>query len=590
MRKLLSTALLFLLPFAAHATVPEIPVNGIDDGASSGTAGACPADYMDAVIGSGCDLQWPATFRDGTTNYDRDGDLYGDGGSGFLSDGDCDDDDPTMYPGRLDESGCPAGQYRTCQSNGTFSSCAALSAFCDYRIDPGSGNDSNDGSYANPWASFGMISGGATGAPVGAVTPSAGDVICLTGSTDATTQFTDDVGLVHMRITGAGGTSGNKITIIRLPSSTAKIRASAGTVLRNFDADYIKLVNIEYSITNSGGRSVVEGFGVDGLELEGGHCYGSSGNGDNNWACFKCDGCNFTSVHHSYFINPIRATGNEENVSAIHNLDDGGVEGEGHYHYANTFHWDTAATSGNRVLRQKHGYINGATDAGDDGFRFYFARATNFFEFAQVDVSKLRMKYSIGYCDSLTPCAILDVNHDPYTTEDNEVEYNTWINATSFGWRLSDYASGAKLLWRRNVIVDNKSGSYATEDGIVRMDPYGTDAEKAQAESVTAFVADYNTYYGTTITPKFGYFAENGDAGGQYEFAAWQSNTGLDTNSHVEDPSHNAQYEPTATNSFNRGWLGDTPSLSPGGGGGGGGGTVKTTAVGSFPKQRWKIR
>lgn len=139
--------LALLVPSVAFA-LPEICGNGIDDDSTGGDA-ACDFTFGDH------------TFPD----EDRDG--YVDSGSGEASGGpasygflgiDCDDGDRNMYPGIHTTTGCTGSDYKTCQADGTFTSCQS-GPLCErgtcYYVDPTSGNDTTgDGSFGSPWASM----------------------------------------------------------------------------------------------------------------------------------------------------------------------------------------------------------------------------------------------------------------------------------------------------------------------------------------------------------------------------------------------------------------------------------------------------
>lgn len=588
----------------ASAANPEVPANGYDED-GSGTAGACPAGEMDAVWDGGCDALLPATFADASTNFDRDGDGYGIGGSGYIGDVDCDDTNPHIFPGTYSEVGCSAGEVKECLPSGSYASCVDTDTICDYYVDSGSGSDANPGTKASPWESIGMFSGGATNAPAGAVTPSPGDTLCLVGNTDHTTQFNPSIsGIPQIFIFHTvSGTSGNPISIRRLPGHTGKITAATGVFVYTELTDFYAYHNLEVSITDTAGKSAFDFNESDDIEVDRCRVYNTEGDGDDNFGGFFFRIGNRTNVHHSSCHNIDANTGNVENVGCIVNLDDGDTNNSGadHYHYANSCQWDAPGTIGAQgpsCIRRKHGLSGGPDEAGVDGYRIEFNRSLNANNFIHDNASKLRARYNLVVCDPATPfqCRTAYMNKDVYEMEDNRFENNTFVGTESLHWRLNDYTTASQLAWTGNVFESDRFGYVPDEGGIAAIDPYGSGADETQLEAIGALEADDNTYYNPSIPVEFSYFATN-RGGALLNFANWKTETGQDAASHEEDPVLNAAFEATSVNSRDRGWLSfhvtgvvptitaistsqSSPALSGTMGGLGAGPTVSVTVAG----------
>jgi len=188
LRQLLAL-LIFTLSLSVRAeALTDVCGDGWNNVANAFVFGACPVGYINAQTGVGCDKL--------CLGLDADGDAYATTGlmpwgNGLPLGSDCDDTNPGIYPGRTTTSGCPVGEFRTCQVAGTYDACQPIANFgstlCTnrYYIDPVAGNNANPGTFASPWADQRMFSTNDVN-PGGHHAPVAGDCFIYKAGTNAT--------------------------------------------------------------------------------------------------------------------------------------------------------------------------------------------------------------------------------------------------------------------------------------------------------------------------------------------------------------------------------------------------------------------
>lgn len=153
--------------------------------------------------------------------------------------------------------------------------------------------------------------------------------------------------------------------------------------------------------------------------------------------------------------------------------------------------------------------------------------------------------------------------------------HNTWVGSPAinlYGVEGNIPTSGF-LDFRNNVVVDNAS-LYNIDRGIIRLAPYGSDADYRTAVAPQNLVFDQNVYFnpGASSAPRWNIFSANGGEfgvlGGLLDFADWQAlgtswPQGLDRHSLVADPQLDASYMPTNPAAADAGWLSsDEPRLT----------------------------
>ncbi len=573
------TLLAFLFVAEASAAVPELPGDGVDNGTSSGTAGSCPGGYADAVYGTGCDLLAPGLDKD-RDGYTSDGSM----GAAGVTQKDCDDTNKRIFPGRHRKGACSGSDYQTCQPSGAYTACLtgplneATGSGRAYYVDCGAGNDTNPGTYASPYLTLGKLSGGADGTPPGgAVTLVAGDVVYVIGSTACTTTFNGNIGGFSVPVllsSYADGTSSNPIRIKRYPGSTALLTVTNGSAFYIL-GDYWKVEDFQGSTTYSSSikTGFVVGSGANYIEAVNNYVTSAPGHGDYNHGGMYFGHSNFTNIHHNFIGEPTVSTGTLENGAGLFWLDDEDIgEGQGHSATFNTIYYNSYSNTVNSSCwRTKHGVD--LEDAGASGHTIAYSTCVNPRRVLALNGSGVRATRLLAYTDGAGNDASTSVQSvariwvDGFTTphEDNRISYSTFINFSMLNWSEPAYSSAAeKLTFNNNVIVDNDA-TYGTgnSEGIISIDGYGSDAQLSTLLSQGSLAINNNCYYNASAGLSFSFFNQpagfghgpSGAGGGDYNFAGWQSATGQDAASFVQNPTFDTYYRSTAANCANKGFL-----------------------------------
>lgn len=237
---------------------------------------------FDTVCGAKVDSgSGASTSCSGKDDKDRDG---------YASTVDVDDTDRDIFPGVYRT--CGSDGYQVAQSDGTWASCTenATTPLCEatgsgncYYIDPDSGSDSNDGSYASPWETFDKLKyySDSGDRPAGWVGFSAGDAVYLFEDTDQSTYgsyYTTGGGVgtsvVGMRL--MSGTLANPILIKAYPGQSVEFNPTSTqdtadySIFYILQSDYVYVSGIE--IDGSNGH---RGNGIAFVELDGGKAIGN---------------------------------------------------------------------------------------------------------------------------------------------------------------------------------------------------------------------------------------------------------------------------------------------------------------------------
>lgn len=581
----------------AFATVPEIPADGVDNGTSSGTAGSCPAGYADAVYSVGCDLLLPG--------HDKDNDGYTDDGSlgwAGTTQTDCDDTNRTVYPGIHRKGSCTGSNYQTCQTSGSWNACqtgplceATGSGVCKY-IDCGSGSNANTGTYASPYLTWGKVSGGSAGTPPASpYTLQPGDVVYLIGTGTCSTAFSSIVGgLAHDVIFEArsAGTASNRITLRRYPGVTA-LMTGTNTLPFAIFASYYTVDGFKGNTTYSSAfkTSFVYSRDASNLIISNLNVTGVAADGDYNNACVQFDHSSGNTVRNNYLGECKQATGNVDNIAAIGILDDSGLgEGANHASYGNTIYYASPSNTLNGSgIYGKHG-VN-FSETGANGHQFHHNYIVNARRVINWGSSGLRASRLFAYHDgpgfetstSTQGVLLLSPLGGSNSHEDNRIEDSTFVNFSMVYWQEPTYGSALEKLTLDNVVIVDNATAYVAgnNEGIISIDPYGSDAQKTTLESGAGRLAiNNNCYYNAGLTLNFSYFnmtsgggghGPAGNAGADYTFANWQTNTAPDQDlqSFVTNPTFDMYYRATVASCLDKGWLLTSEEAGAGVSGGG---------------------
>lgn len=570
-RKLLISILLLSTPAIANGAAPEICGNGIDDvlatgGAANGTRGSCPANFMDttnATISNSCDRKCPGIDVD-DDGYNSDGTI----GTAGLAYKDCDDNARDIRPLEYTAKGCSAGNFRQCLTNGTYSACtpdplceATGTGVCKY-IDFTSGNDSNAGTFASPYLTWGKVAGGSPGSPPASpYSLNPGDVVYIKGAGASTATYNDGTRVVLINLTRAG-TLANPITIKQYPGAIASASNTGGVgVYFSSTAVYTNVKGVilatDRGATNNGSAFLL--LQSNNNEISDNYVSSMTGHGDNNDACIYANNTHDTYIHHNYLKDCKMGTGNADNLSAIKILDDtGSAAGANHRIKWNTEWWSTySATNNGACFHQKHGTT--LAETGANGLQYAYNSCVNYRNGLRLVGAGVRATYNTFWSDPVAENGrIFDDSATGVNNAGIRIQYNAFLSGSMIHWNWPYYSGAESILFDHNVVVDTDSAYAAgNNEGVLSMDGYGSDAQKTTFESGTYLAANFNCYYCPNATCVFSYFGDNsgaghgpsGPSGGNYSFATWQSVTVTprqDQSSFMENPNLDSNQEAQA--------------------------------------------
>lgn len=569
---LLTVAALLLLAGNGWAQSPEWCGNGIDDplatgGSANGTKGSCPSGYIDAEIGNGCDKLCSGVDQDGD-GYTSDG-TTGRSGTTLR---DCDDADRRVIPNEYapDSFSSPTG-YKYCDgSTGSFGSVTlnATTPLCEatgtgkcYYVSASGSNSNNCESYSAPCLTLGKFGGGGGGSPPSSpITLAAGDVVYILGSSNLTTQYANAVASQVQLSSASDGTSSNLITLKRYPGATAALVSTGGQILDFVNSpsaiSYWKFYDLAISNGSSAGTYPVGAAGSSNLTFSRVYVYDSGLNGDNNNHCIYLRNTRHSKIRNSYFKECKRSSGNVQNTGAVIWMDEAGSgDGVGHEFRTSTIWYAVSdSTVNGRCARTKHGVT--AADTGAAGHPIVQITCLNPGEAILWNSSGLRLQHSRFWCED-SDCGAVAFNDGDAagTHEDNEVTNNTFYNIKGLYWRLPTYNGIEQVTFSQNCMRDARSSYVAGNwEGIIAIDGYGTDVQKATFENNGYLSTSENCYYNPNTSLVFSYFSINtgasDDEGGNYTYAQWRALTKPDATA--------LNYDAT---SFNESWSVDSDSL-----------------------------
>lgn len=525
--------------------------------------------FGNEVCGSGVDEDASGTDLacDGS-DTDRDG---------FASTEDCDDTNRNIFPGRHTNVGCADGQYKTCQTNGTYTSCQNLSSYvCDigsgntYFISPSGSTSGGCGAYGAPcdWRCFSNSALSCYHAPA------PGD--CLVMRSGVYNSSWSSGGTTRMfYISNKDGTSSQPIMLTGAPGDGVVSIEGVGVSPTQVvpvsidDSNFwiVRDIEVHGGYSNAG---IFMNGGTD-AEVFGTRVYDIDGNSDNNVSGIKLTAAHRSYVHHNEsFDNYERAQPTDENNSQIIWFDSD---------YINTYDNVTYTTShspaGGYGIKVKHAGVNGGNaikrniimnmgKAGIASSQPKFTISQNYLE----DCNEENLGNSILIADLGGQSDMSEIS----------LEFNTIVNGPFIQFDpTTDYAAISKpsLLARRNIVIDNRPTTYFSDgsDGFVRIRNYGNNTLYDDVVGQEKFRFRENCYHQSAGTAL--YFSVFGDAGSgnkgatyanysAWAAAAFTGNTGginsgelYETNSYNVNPVLNQYGKATATQCAIAGWNND---------------------------------
>lgn len=553
---------IFFLVSTAYAA-PEICGDGRDND-NSGVFGSCPVGEVNAMCGTGCDKLCD------TNRIDADGDGYGvDGlapwGAGKLAGKDCDDTDIQIYPGAPTIKGCAVGNFRTCQTDGTYSVCSPLSTFCPAGcsicryFNKNTGNNSNPGTFASPWRDYLMFTSYYSGGdePPGYFNITAGSTACFietggatysdtynyNGETRGLTIRNKNCGSGRCKVIGLPGTRFN----IDLPGTVGSPIA-ATTVWASNNWEFINF-KLSGNYTASGAFATDDS--LSGLKIENACIQNNSTIRGSNGS-----GIQLNAVTTNTELNLVVL---EDNFDPILNTDNQNII---IFRAENLKMW--AIQSGYSTFVRN---TNGSTFTRGDGIKFKHANPTSSFTLLGSNIQNAGTgimtgagNHTIRYNNFDTvnwAYGTLDVGGPTFQVGTKLFSNNTITNgAYTFidvnkGWNLagtpaSDICTGDVVItpwvFENNLIVDNIA-SYGGDTNFIKISPYGPDVLFTDV-SPTKLIYNTSCMFNPITALSMGKFSSNngnltcsgrGILGATYNFTDWQAQT-HDTTSFNTNP------------------------------------------------------
>lgn len=466
---------------------------------------------------------------------------------GFLAGADCDDNNKNVYPGiSVACEAPPCGQgTRSCQSDGTFSSCSCTPT-CEangggscYYVSATSGALGNPGTWASPWKTIqNFVSYYESGhAPANHVRPGPGDVVYfMSGVYSHTYDYNGQRRALFLR--GIHGTPSAPIVVKAYPGQQAIIEPDQHAEgIYILQSSNIILEGFEVRKAWQSGVRVEESSNVEARNL---WIHDTDGIDSDNVAGFHSLDVENLELHHSLLHDNYDHT----------NDDTGGMKtensrnmvlfrgGDARIHH-NTFYQspplNDPKTGGCITYKHAANQMGSVFEVAYNTFRNCWFTAVG------SGTSGTRIHHN------------LIINSDPIvfrnnggTTRlaDNIVEYNTIVGGTGLSYEpTNEFFPIGDMIFRNNIVVD--SGTYGQERGMVTVHPYGSD--ELYDQSVGKMSINSNCYYNESNEPRWSLFADNDNAsmdkGGIYNISEWRA-LGFDTSSQVVNPQLSSTYIP----------------------------------------------
>lgn len=489
------------------------------------------------------------------------GDVDGDGYTSSGSEKDCDDTKRYVYPGITTIEGCSAGQYKTCQSDGTFTACANISSYDPatgsgntYWVDDAETDCSGAGTYADPEDYRCHLNSGMSGY-VGLV---AGDHVIFKCGTYNTTWSSGPARMLYLF--NKDGTSSDQIVFENEPGCAwweagygngvlfdgQGTSPNAVNVVDLGDSDHVQIKGFEVDGTGNYSTIGIKHAGGTGGRIHGNYVHNIDGEAGDNLTCIYSVGTsNFRIDHnkaHSCYelADPDNSNNDcfitmdsESNIELDHNdCRGGGVQGYGN------------------CIKSKHGGIgaSGVTVEIHDNICYNFRQkgiVMGCIDNLHVYNNFLHTTGTVKGSGSLgQSLEVRDGGGGDDECDGVLIENNT-IYGGAFGIfdPTDDYASfgNPAVTLRQNVVVDTYDTAYnsGAADGFLKMWETGSDADYTALVAGGRFVMEDNCFYNTEgVNLRFGIFGDNGSTslGAYYTTYAALASAALFGTNYNEDP------------------------------------------------------
>jgi hypothetical protein len=540
----------------------EICGDGVDNGESSGTKGSCPTNYVDALVGDGCDL-----LCVGTVDKDRDG-FNSDGtlGSYGTTDTDCDDTNRMIYNGSQRDCGTDGTQ--TCQSDGTWTDCAegelceATTGKCYYVS--ATGTTSAAGTYADPF-SINCVKHYLSGAPGCNVSLAPGDYVYFMGGTyNSQYSWGDKTATL---VNYANGTEGNPITFKAYPGETPIFSTGCSDpdtcyILYSEYKDYVKLEGLTFTGGYGSGIVIVSG---EGWEIERNILYDIDGYANYNQSALAFVSGGSPSANHHIHHNIMYdnydrdvpadpGLNNNSHILFMGNDSHTGTQEVDHNVIFNTVldADETSPENGGRCIKTKH-----SNDSLTDLHIHHNIFGKCFGGGYYGEYSHVTSEYNIVMDSDLC----MTVDGDSPVFKDIIFRNNLCIDSDKMFIDTVVYTGTPTDVNINNNVIKSNS-DYDSGDlghrGIVAISPYGSDANYDIFIDGGILNFSGNCYYNEDVSGiKFQVYSSGSATQKQsYEsLATWSSGVVGETGAVEEDPVFNANNEPTSTNCAGMGWI-----------------------------------
>ena len=491
---------------------------------------------------------------------------------GFWASGDvqldCDDNDKWIFPGV--QRTCGSDGTQTCQTDGTWSSCAegeldeSTGTGTAYYIDATSGNDSNDcltrATACAGFLKFTYYSNPAS-QPAGYYGLDAGDVLYLMNGTYSDWYDVENSwGNRMLMLRFVDGTEANPIKIKAYPGQTPVVDGDDGdnpvgerTMFQFEGVDYVHVSGLEFRDSNGNGIYYDTGTGAEvsnmymhDIEVE------ISPSGAAGVVKFvQMDG----TIHNNLIGDFADVGGGGRNNVGIRVFyKDVNIRN-------NTIWNDVAfddATSG-ECIQAKHGSQDptGALEVTEN----VIIGCSNTYAVASASPNTAIERNLILRTKN---CIVLQDVGGP-AQQKNSVVRNNYCEGGSlltYEPTTAYYDNSIGTLDVMYNVTEDTATTYAGDLGVIDIQNCSghagcveNDLYSDQIDPGTKITIDENCYYNAATTLQWSAYP-GATEGGNRTFAQWQDNANenFDDNSFVEDPTPNSNYEPASTNCSGKGW------------------------------------